>query len=88
MSVSKNHGMVWVGRSSSFNLPVMNRNTFQFYEVAESSIQAGLEYLQEWGIPSLSGQPVPFYHLHSKGLPINFAFLIDEYPSLGGPMSI
>lgn len=62
----------------------MDRNTFQLHQVAQSSIQAGLEQLQEWGIYSLSGQLVPVLHNpYSKGLATNFAFLIDEYPSLG-----
>ena len=31
-------------------------------QAAQSHIQPGLECLQEWGIHSLLGQPVPVYH--------------------------
>jgi len=39
------------------------------HPAAQGPIQPGLEHLQEWGIQSLSGQPVPApHHSHSKEL--------------------
>jgi len=38
-------------------------------QAAQGPIQPGLEHLQEWGIHTLSGQPVPApHHSHSKEL--------------------
>lgn len=71
------HGsrMVWVERDLKDHLvltPLPRQARFPLDQVAQSSMQPGLEHLQEWGIHSFSGQSIPVpQHPHSKELPSN-----------------
>ena len=42
----------------------------QLDQVAQSPIQPDFDCFQGWGLPCVSGQPVPvFHHLHCKQFP-------------------
>lgn len=70
--------MVWVERDliverdHLVSTPLPQQVYFPLDQVAQSSMQPGLEHLQGWGIQSFSGQSISVpHHPHSKELPPN-----------------
>jgi len=68
--LSSNHRMVWVGSDLKDHLvqpPCLEQGHLPLDQVAQGSIQPGLEHFQGGGIHSFSGQPVPvFLHPHDE----------------------
>lgn len=55
---SKYHSMVWVGKDNLVPTLLFGLGHLPLVQVTQSHIKPGQEYLQGWGVPSLSGQQI------------------------------